>query len=235
MCLPLAGAAAGSAAAVSATTAVIGTMISAVGTAAGIMQAQQQQAFAAAQYQHQVEMQNQQTNLQYQQAQHQAYADRKAQAAKHAADVRRQQAQTNVFHKQQVANAEAAGRVYEGEQNKINEARTKMMFERQALLAKSIGAKGSVLATGATGQSVGLLAADADRQYGFEAAQQEATLESAIAQSTNAMDGAFLQQQSADNQAASQVEAPVQAPQFAQDPMGQGTNLNLGIPTYNWV
>ena len=228
MCLPLAGAAAGSAAAISATTAIMGTVISAVGTAAGIAQGQ-------ASMQQQAQQARQQMDLSYRQAQQQAYHERSAQIQRYVGDVKAQQAATLAYHNQIHNNNEAANNVYVGEQQKLFEARQKAAFESQSILAKAIGAKGSVLASGATGQSVGLLMNDAERKAGFAAAQQNASIRSAEGAAGVAMEVAKNQNASANNQALSNLPSPVQHPLLAPDPVGVGQNLNLGIPAYQWA
>ena len=75
----------------------------------------------------------------------------------------------------------------------MTEAKRKAAFASQAALAKSIGAKGSILAAGRTGQSVGLLLNDVERQAGFAQAQANATLQSTMEQSQIAMDQGYLQ------------------------------------------
>ena len=102
-------------------------------------------------------------------------------------------------------NNEAANRAYVGQQGKLEEARKKAAFAQQTLLAKSIGAKGSILASGRTGQSVGLLARDVDRQQGFATAQDLASIDSARNAAIVAMEGDYLKAQSANNVAKSQV------------------------------
>jgi hypothetical protein len=219
------GASAATAAAVSATTGVVMSLAS---MGLGIRQAQQSADM-------QVNMATQQQELANRQAQQQAFTERAQQVQRHKAEIAAQQTQVNQYYKQATNINQAANASFTAEQVKLNEARQKTMFERQNLLAKSIGAKGSILATGATGQSVGLLMNDADRQYGFAAAQHDASLESALQQAGVNMDQIGIQQQSSLNQAASQVAAPIQAPQFAATPVGIGKNLGLGIPSYGWA
>ena len=120
-------------------------------------------------------------------------------------------------------NNEAANRSYTAEQTKLSEARKKAAFARQASLAKMIGAKGAVLASGRTGQSIGLLANDAERQAGFELAQADATLESAKQSSLIGMETAFIQSKSANQQANNQVPFSPITPYLPEFP---------GIPTY---
>jgi hypothetical protein len=227
MCLVegMLGATAATAAAVSATTGVV---MSATSMALGIVQAQKSANM-------QVNMATQQQELASRQSQQQAFAERNQQVQRHKAEIAAQQTQVNQYYKQATSINQAANASFTAEQVKLNEARQKTLFERQNLLAKSIGAKGAILATGATGQSVGLLMNDADRQYGFAAAQQDASLASAIQQAGVSIDQIGIQQQSSLNQAASQVAAPVQAPQFAATPVGIGKDLGLGIPSYGWT
>lgn len=227
MCLPIA-AAAGTAAAFSNTMAVVGTVISVASTGLGIFQAQQQANMQAAQA-------AQQNNLAYQQQQRAAFNARQQQVLKHIGDVKAQQIAALSYQKQVFNNNEAANRVFTAEQLKLMEARGKAAFKAQDILAKSIGATGRVLATGATGQSVGLLAMDAERQAGFALAEQNATLRSAEMASGMAQDQARIESQSANNTAFSRVPFPVQAPLLEPDPVGIGTNLQLGVPSYNWA
>ena len=116
-------------------------------------------------------------------------------------DRRVHQSQMQTSDKQMMANAEAANRVYVAEQATLNEKRKEAAFEAQTILAKSIGAKGKILATGRTGQSVGLLALDTERQAGVATAQQEAMLKADYDSALIAMDNAY-EQNLADNRKA---------------------------------
>jgi hypothetical protein len=116
-------------------------------------------------------------------------------------DRRVHQSQMQTSDKQMLANAEAANRVYVAEQATLNEKRKEAAFEAQTILAKSIGAKGKILATGRTGQSVGLLALDTERQAGVATAQQEAMLKADYDSALIAMDNAY-EQNLADNRKA---------------------------------
>jgi hypothetical protein len=106
---------------------------------------------------------------------------------------------------QKRANAEAANRVYVAEQQQLSEKRKEAAFQAQTILAKSIGAKGSILATGRTGQSVGLLALDTERQAGVATAQQEAMLQADYDSALIAMDDAFRKNQEGNRQAEAKV------------------------------
>ena len=142
---------------------------------------------------------------QYQQQRRQVLNDRasimernEAQRITYQRDVERARLQTDL-------NAEAANRVYKGEQAKIIQAKKKAAFEQQAILAKAIGTKGTILAAGRTGQSVGLLLNDVERQAGFATAQETAQLGATSDIASIAMESAYIQNQSADNQAYSQI------------------------------
>lgn len=205
----------------------IGTVAGIASSAFGIMQSQQQAQYQAA-------VAAQQADLQYQQAQQQTFRDRQQQVQKYVGDVQAQQAGVNQYQKQINNNNSALNKNYQQEQLKLQEARSSAAFKAQANYAKAIGAKGSVLAAGQSGQSIGLLALDADRQAGFATAEQNASLRGAETSAAVGMDIAYDQAKSANNQAFSKVGLPVQHPDLAPDPIGQGKDLNLGIPTYNW-
>lgn len=207
-----------------------GVASSAFGVMQGMQQAQQQQQAA-----HMQAAQAQQTmDMQYQAAQRQAYSERQAQVQKHIGDVSIQQAGTNAYLNQLHNNNEAANKSYVAEQTKLNEARDKAAFQAQKNYAKSIGAKGKILASGATGQSVGLMAMDVERQKGFADAEASAGLRSAEGAAAVGLDTAYTQAKSANNTAFNNLTPTVQAPMLTPDPIGVGKNLNLGIPTYNW-
>ena len=208
-------------------TQIGGLALSAVSTVAGIAQAQQSAAMQAAQYE-------QQMNLQYQQAQQQAAQQNRSIQAQHQGQIRQEIAANQAYQQQLQNNNNAVNKSYVQEQAKLNEAKAKAAFQSQANYAKAVGAQGKILASGATGQSVGLLALDAERQQGFATAEQNATLRSAEAQSAIGMDIASEQAKSANNQAYSRLPAPTQAPVFADKPVGIGKDLGLGIPAYDW-
>lgn len=200
----------------------LSSVMGVVSSGLGIVQGFQQAAFA-----------QQQANLQHQNAQIQANYERQAQVAKHIGDVRAQQAQTLAAQQQIHYNSEAANKAWTAEQVKLNEARQAAAFKSQEIYAKSIGAQGRVLATGATGQSVGLLTMDAERQAGFAQAKENATIRSAEQATGVAMESIGIQNQSQNNQVRSNLSAPVAAPQLAPMPAGNAP-MNLAIPSYNW-
>ena len=157
------------------------------------------------QYRLQVEQSNNQILNQYNQQRQQVEMERANIMAKHKADRIAYQREVETADTQVRFNNEAANRVYEQEQTKITEAKKKAAFAQQTALAKSIGAKGSILAAGRTGQSVGLLLNDAERQSGFAQAQADAMAQSLVDQSAISMDQAYLQSIGANNRAQSQV------------------------------
>ena len=207
--------AAGAAGALGAMSSIVGM----VGTVAGIAQGQQQAAFAQQQANLQLQQQRQQTEVQNQQL-----------ANDYVGQVAQRDAQIDAYNQQMLYNQQAANQVYAGEQAKLDEAKTKAAFKSQEIYAKSIGAKGAVLATGATGQSVGLLAMDADRQAGLGMAEQDATVASAAKQAAIGAQMGADQQTSANNEAFSKLAISPAAPVFSPSPGGGP----IESPTYNW-
>jgi hypothetical protein len=178
--------------------------------------------------------QRNQLDLQYRQGQLQHDYEVKNTVTKHMADVKAQQSQMLAYQNQLFYNGTAANQVMVAEQQKLQEARAKAAFRMQDIYAKSIGSAGAVLATGATGQSVGLLVQDADRQAGFAIAQEEASLDSATIAASTQIDRSRTDLASADAGAYSKLTSPIAAPIFAPKPVGIGRDLGIGIPTYNW-
>ena len=166
---------------------------------------------------------NAQIQNQYNQQRAQVEAERANIQKKYAADRLAYQRGVEEQDKQIKFNNEAANKVYEQEQSKISEAKKKAAFAQQTALAKSIGSKGAILSAGRTGQSVGLLVNDAERQSGFAQAQADAQLASTMEQSQISMDQAFLQSLGANNQAESRKGMAPTDPYMPQMP---------GIPTF---
>ena len=202
----------------------VGAVIGAVSSIAGIVQAQQSAAFQAAQ-----------ADAQYQNAQRQADLANKQRIQQHQGQVRAEQASRAAYlNNVQNANS-AANKSFVQEQFKMKEARAAASNKALQMYAKSIGGQGKILASGATGQSVGLLALDAERQAGFGTAAETAKLESKAAQAGTQMDIVQDQTQSSINNAYSRLIPPTAAPQLEAMPVGMGKDLNLGIPEYNWA
>jgi hypothetical protein len=98
-------------------------------------------------------------------------------AYQNSVNQQRYQAEVQAYERSVVAtkeqyrlNAESANRAYVSEQNKLRAEYQKAITEQQTLLTSSLQAQGTVLASGRTGQSVGLLMSDAERQYGRDLA-----------------------------------------------------------------
>ena len=217
------GATAGTGAATTLGLAAIGTAVSVASAGFGIVQAQQQANFARAQAG--ATTRNQQRQVQF---------EREQQMLKHVGDVRAQQAANLAAEKNMFYARMGQNRQQINEQLKLKESRDRMQFAMQKIYQKQIGALGSVLAAGGTGQSIGLMALDAERQAGLAAAQERASYRSAEAQATNQMDLARINAQSDINRTASSVPAPVRAPQFSPQVAGIGGIGGLGIPSYRW-
>jgi hypothetical protein len=190
-----------------------------------IRQQNQQQAaqtLALKQQQEQANLQVQQANqsilTQYEQQVRATKAERESIVSRYAADKLGYQRSKEQADKQYGLNAEALNTAYMQEQTKLKEVRQKAAFESQAALAKSIGMKGKILASGRTGQSVGLLVKDVDRQSGFEIAAQEASVDSAKDAAGISMDQAFNQAESANAQAASKIGFNPQKPYLPEMP-----------------
>ena len=165
-----------------------------------MQQRQNQQA-----YNLQVQQNNTQILNQYNQQVAAVQNERQAIIKRNEADRQSYQRDVERAREQVGFNNEAANRVYTAEQQKVSEAKKQAAFEHQALLAKSIGSKGSILATGRTGQSVGLLLKDVERQKGFAMAQADAMAKSKREAAIIGMEGGWLSAQSANQQAISDI------------------------------
>lgn len=167
--------------------------------------AQLQRQQSADSYNLQVAQTNAQMLQSYENQVRQTNLERKNIYAKNAVDRLGYQRSVETYQQQVKNNQVAANRSYMAEQNKLDEVRRKAAFEQQAALAKSIGVKGNILASGRTGQSIGLIVNDADRQAGFQQAQASATIRSARAAAGIGMGSAAAQAESSNNQAFSQI------------------------------
>ena len=208
--------------------AIAGVVVSGVSSAASIYQGIQGM-------QLQVEMAQQQQDLAYRQAQQQQNFQNQAIVQKHIGDVKAQQASVKAAELAYYYGDNAANASYVAQQQKLKEIQNKAAFKTQEIYAKAIGGKGSVLASGATGQSVGLLALNEERRQGFALAEQTATLRSAENAMGNSMEAINLKALSNVNTIASRTDPSVTAPQLSPQPIGIGKDLGLGIPSYNWA
>ena len=80
------------------------------------------------------------------------------------------QASQRAYEQQIEANAAAANRAYQQEQIKLKSEYDKAAQAAQELLVGKLKAQGNVLSSGRTGQSIALLASDAEREYGKDLA-----------------------------------------------------------------
>jgi len=216
------GAQAGTAAASTLGLTAISTAVGFVSSAVGIMQAQSQAAFA-----------QQQANTQHVNMQLQAQNDRKGQMYDHIARINAANAsglatQKGIYNSQMAANRGMVAKQLERKQ-----AADQAAFQSLDIYRKQIGSRGKILAAGVTGQSVGLMALDAERQGGFAKAKLNASGRSADFAMANAMETLQIQDASRQNQLISSALPPARAPLFAQMPTGPKP-LGLGIPQYDF-
>jgi hypothetical protein len=102
-------------------------------------------------------------------------------------------------------NRNATSRAIQAEQQKLNDAQAQSAFEGQRLLATNLQTQGTVLSSGRSGQSIGLLVNDANRTYGQAAATLNRNEETAFGdyQTNSAL--AVLRQLNADADATSRL------------------------------
>lgn len=206
-------------AAAASTLGAISSIAGIAGTVAGIAQGQQQMAF-----------QQQQAQLQLQQQRQQAENQNQELVNRYVGEAAQRDRSIQGYQDQLKYNMDAQNAAHMEQQTKLDEARTKAAFKSQEIYAKQIGAKGSVLATGRTGQSVGLLSMDAERQGGMQQAEQDAMVDSAARAAAVGADVASTQRASADAQAWNSLAAQPMHPALAGSPGGGP----IGTPTYNW-
>lgn len=153
------------------------------------------------------------------------------------------QQQTEIYKKsvestqqQYRLNAESANRAYVAEQNKLRVEYQKATQEQQNLLVSSLQAQGTVLASGRSGQSLGLMMTDAERSYGRDLATLGMNLAWAENDYFTSTQSTFLQAQSANNLAASnQMLAPVKPLKMPKpSPLGLITGIaGAGMAGYD--
>jgi len=129
-------------------------------------------------------------------------------------------------------NAEAANRGYISEQQKLQGEFMKTSQEAQARLIQSLQAQGTVLASGRTGQSIGLLVSDAEREFGRDYANLAQNLAFARQDYGTATESIFLNAKSANNVAAANRMLQPTAPSGIGLVAGLGGALLGGIGTY---
>lgn len=206
-------------AAAASTMSAISTISGIAGTAIGVAQSQQQAAY-----------QQQQANLQIQQQHQQAELRNQERVNQYVGEVAQRDRSVQAYENQLKYNMDAQNRATMEQQVRLNEARTKAAFKAQEIYAKSIGVKGSVLASGRTGQTVGLLAMDATRQGGMQQAEQDAMVTSAARSAAVGNQVAETQRANADSQAWSNLAIQPNHPTLEGSPGGGP----LSTPSYDW-
>jgi hypothetical protein len=120
------------------------------------------------------------------------------------------------FNEQIRLNAEAANRAYVAEQQKLGFEQQKAALEAHKSMITSMQAEGTVLASGRTGQSIGILANDATREYSRDLATLGMSLGYAYQDYYSGTESIFNQAQTSMNQAQSnrmlQPTAPLRMP-----------------------
>ena len=102
-------------------------------------------------------------------------------------------------------NRRATSRAFQAEQQKLQDAQAQAAFEGQRLLATNLQTQGTVLGSGRTGQSIGLLVNDAQRRYGQDAAVVNRNVDTAYGDYLNNAGLAVLRQLNADADAVSRI------------------------------
>lgn len=102
-------------------------------------------------------------------------------------------------------NRQATSRAFMAEQQKLADSQAKAAVEGQRLLTTNLQTQGTVLASGRTGQSIGLLVNDASRVYGQNAAMLNRNVDTAYGDYMNNSAIAVLRQLSADADATSRL------------------------------
>lgn len=102
-------------------------------------------------------------------------------------------------------NRDATSRAFMAEQQKLRDAEAQAALEGQKLLTTNLQTQGTILASGRTGQSIGLLANDASRVYGQNAAILGRNVDTAYGDYMNNAGMAVLRQLSADAEATSRL------------------------------
>lgn len=165
----------------------------------------QQQRFQTFNQRQSVANQNAQTQIEYQAAlQQRNYQSLQDQLA-YQVDLNKSIASEQFVKTQLELNKQATSRAIMAEQQKLNDAQAQAAFEGQRLLATNLQTQGSVLSSGRTGQSIGLLAADADRRYGQDSAILNRNVDMAYGDYQNNSAMAVLRQLSADADATSRL------------------------------
>ena len=169
-----------------------------------------------------------------------AYSQQQQQAAYENAIAQRQyQAQMAAYEQSERAyeeqlrlTREAASNSYAAKQRELQAEFRKASEEAQRLSVKTLQQQGQVLATGRTGQSIGLLVADAERMEGRDYAMLGQNLAYATEDYYIGAQNIFNQAQSQINVAASGRQIEPSAPIPVPGPSGLGLVAGLGSSVF---
>jgi len=162
-----------------------------------------------------------------QQQQQAAYENAMAQRQYQAQMVAYQQSE-RAYAEQIRLNREAANESYMSKQRELQAEFRKASEEAQKLSVKALQQQGQVLATGRTGQSIGLLVADAERMEGRDYAMLGQNLAYATEDYYLGAQSIFNQAQTQQNLAASQRMLEPSAPIPVLGPSGLGLVAGIG-------
>jgi hypothetical protein len=156
-----------------------------------------------------------------------AYANAQAQQQYQAQLAAYQQSELS-YNQQIKLNSEAANRAYMAEQQKLEFERRKATMEAQELMMSSSKAQGDIYASGRTGQSIGVMANDATREYSRDLATLGMSLGYAYQDYYSNTEGIFNSAQSQNNLAASNRMFEPTTPLMAPGPNALGLIGGLG-------
>lgn len=149
--------------------------------------------------------QNQQTQIDFLNAQQQREYQGLQDQLQYQTELNKSILSQSVADTQLELNRRATSRAFQAEQQKLSDAQAQAAFEGQRILATSLQTQGSVLGSGRTGQSIGLLVNDAQRRYGQDAAVINRNVETAYGDYLNNSGLAVLRQLNADADAISRI------------------------------
>jgi hypothetical protein len=132
------------------------------------------------------------------------------------------------YEAQMRLNAEAANRAYTSEQSKLQAEYAQAAQKAQERTIQSLQQQGLVMATGRSGQSIGLLLADAERTAGRDMAVLGQNLAYANQDYWIGAESIYNQQETANNMAASQRTLKPSSPIAMPGPSGIGLVAGLG-------
>jgi hypothetical protein len=143
------------------------------------------------------------------------------------------QASQEAYNRQIKLNAEAANRAYVADQMKLKNEYDKSTVESQKLMTNALQAQGNIMASGRVGQSVGILAQDAERSFGRDMATLGMNLGYANEDYLLSSQNTFQQAENANAAAAAGRMISPSAPSGLGLVSGIGSSIVGGIGTYN--